>query len=105
MSTSQFERFSKINKLFGNDLAGYLLMKCESATLTEEDLLLAQAAHNANCTLVNVLAGCLEEIPDLNDLRREGLKAIAFDLGIDVSSYLELMGLDMKPIIWEDDDG
>lgn len=100
----QFERFMKMSNIFCSDLAGYLLMKVETATLTEEDILLAQSSDNANCTLVNVLAGNLEEIPDLVNLRREALKAIAFDLDIDVDTYLEKMGFDMKPIKWEEDD-
>lgn len=98
-----FERFLKMIEKFGQ-LAGYLLVKCETKTLSQEDVLLAQAVDKLDCTLVNIISGTLEETPDLEFLQKEALNAIAFDLGLDPIDYKKALGFEPVISFWGDDD-
>jgi hypothetical protein len=100
-----FWRYSYMVHFF-DLLAGYLLVKVETRTLTEEDILLAKAPDKVNCTMINILAGNFENPPDLEFLAMEAARGIAFDLNMspeETEKYLTDLGV-IQPdkLVWKE---
>lgn len=94
-----FKRFMLMIKKYGY-LAGYLLVKCETLSLTSDDVItaIAKTSQNPykmseNSCLVQIIAGNLEQEPDVTYLAMEGLNGICFDLNLDKERYFKELGL------------
>jgi hypothetical protein len=98
-----YERFIDMLTNYG-DLAAYLLVKCETKTLTEEDVQWAKNDEMSSSTLISMLGGAPEENPDVEFLAREGVNAIAFDLHLNTQNYLRELGLIPPTSVWGEDE-
>ena len=96
-----YKRYLKMLMSYGT-LAGYLLVKCETNTLTIEDLKLALAEKHSRSTMMKTLYGNLEAEPDLKSLTRDAIKGVAFDLDLDITKYFEEFGISTEKIDWGD---